>query len=137
MVATEDARGNARFGWGRALRGAYAARVPGARAAGATERHVVCRGWNDADGRSSGYVVHGVRKASKNFQPIRPNTVFVPRRATDPEFTVGFPEESVRRLKATRILNDDGTVNLETAKRLGWDQRPGWNEPERALPDPK
>ena len=83
------------------------------------------------------YVVHGVRKASKNFQPIRPNTVFVPRRATDPEFTVGFPEESVRRLKATRILNDDGTVNLETAKRLGWDQRPGWNEPERALPDPK
>ncbi len=83
------------------------------------------------------YLVHGVRKAFKSYQAVVPNRFFLPQRASDRSFAQSLPAESVRRLKANGTLNDDGTVNLETAKRLGWDQRPGWNEPERLLPNPK
>ena len=80
------------------------------------------------------YLVHGVRKAFEGQQPIVENQMFVPR-SKDDSFAKGLPAESVRRLKASGILNDDGTVNQETARRLGWDQRPGWNakEPSAAL----
>jgi hypothetical protein len=73
------------------------------------------------------YMVNGVRRAFADFDPIFPNKVFIPATAKDPNFTAGFPAETVRRLKSNGILNDDGTINLDTAHRLGWDQRVGWN----------
>jgi hypothetical protein len=72
------------------------------------------------------YTVNGVRKAFEDFRPVAENRDFVPRSPDDERFTTGLPAESVRRLKATGILNSDGTINLETAHRLGWDQQDSW-----------
>ena len=55
--------------------------------------------------------------------------MFVPRRASDTRLA-SLPAEAVRRLKANGILKDDGTINEETARRLGWDRRPDWNGPD-------
>jgi hypothetical protein len=73
------------------------------------------------------YVVNGVRKAFEEHRPIADNRDFVPRSADDRILTLGLPEESRRRLIANGILNSDGTVNLETAHRLGWDRQESWN----------
>ena len=72
------------------------------------------------------YMVNGVRAGYENYTPIQKNYVFVPRSAFDTRLS-RLPAEAVRRLKANGILNDDGSINEETARRLGWDQRPGWN----------
>ena len=88
---------------------------------------VVIQGSSDV---TFNYVVNGVRKAFRNFQPVSENIDFRPRSASDSRFT-GLPAESVRRLKATGILNADGSINLETAHRLGWDKQKSWTEFER------
>jgi len=72
------------------------------------------------------YVVNGVRKAFRDFEPVSENRDFRPRSPDDTRFETGLPAESVRRLKATGVLNADGSVNLETAHRLGWDQQESW-----------
>ncbi len=68
------------------------------------------------------YVVNGVRRAYKDFQVVRENELFVPDGPDDRRFAT-YPAEIQRRLVATGIYNADGTVNLETAKRLGWDKK--------------
>ncbi len=75
------------------------------------------------------YMVNGVRKAFADHQPIVENQMFVPR-SKDDTFAKGLPAESVRRLKANGTLNEDGTINEETAHRLGWDERPEWKAKE-------
>ncbi len=72
------------------------------------------------------YMVNGVRAGYENYTPIQNNYVFVPKSAFDTLLS-RLPAEAVRRLKANGILNDDGSINEETAHRLGWDQRPGWD----------
>jgi hypothetical protein len=67
------------------------------------------------------YVVNGVRKAYRDFAPVAANSDFVPDGPDDRRFALYAPEIQ-RRLVATGIYNADGTVNLETAKRLGWDR---------------
>jgi hypothetical protein len=76
------------------------------------------------------YMVNGVRKAFENHRPISENHDFIPRSANDKLLMMGLPAESLRRLKANGILNPDGTINLETAHRLGWDQQESWNRAE-------
>ena len=77
------------------------------------------------------YMVNGVRKAFADHQPIVENQMFVPR-SKDDTFAKALPAESVRRLKANGTLNEDGTINEETAHRLGWDERPEWKAREAA-----
>jgi hypothetical protein len=77
------------------------------------------------------YMVNGVRRAFADHQPIVENRMFVPR-SKDDTFAKALPAESVRRLKANGTLNEDGTVNEETAHRLGWDERPEWKAKEAA-----
>jgi len=78
------------------------------------------------------YQVNGVRRAFADFQPIHANTVFVPESAAQMEaFVAALPPESVRRLVANGTLNADHSVNAQTAHRLGWDQRAGWNAMSR------
>jgi hypothetical protein len=72
------------------------------------------------------YVVNGVRAGYDKYQAIQNNLSFVPRNASDASLAQ-MPTEAVRRLKANGILNEDGSINEETARRLGWDQKPGWN----------
>ncbi len=71
------------------------------------------------------YTVNGVRRAFADHQPIVENRMFVPH-GKDDTFAKALPAESVRRLVANGILNADGSVNEDTARRLGWDQRPEW-----------
>jgi hypothetical protein len=71
------------------------------------------------------YMVNGVRRAFADHQPIVENQMFVPR-SKDDTFAKALPAESVRRLVANGTLNEDGTVNEETAHRLRWDEHPEW-----------
>jgi hypothetical protein len=66
------------------------------------------------------YMVNGVRATFKDWQVIK-ESEFMPR---DPAQTMPgyFSEEQKRRLIANGTYNADGTVNLETARRLGWDK---------------
>lgn len=88
---------------------------------------IVIRGSADVD---FDYLVSGVRKAFSEFAPIHPNTTFVPpSRNAGSDMIAPLPAESVRRLISNGTLNADGSVNVQTAHRLGWDQRPDWNTP--------
>jgi hypothetical protein len=78
------------------------------------------------------YLVNGVRKALEDHRPIVENTDFIPRSPSDAAYWKGLPPESLRRMKANGTLNPDGSINLETAHRLGWDRKPEWNAPPAA-----
>lgn len=65
------------------------------------------------------YQVNGVRKSFKGFEAIADQEgEFMP--ATSTTMPTALPEDSKRRLIANGTYNEDGTLNLETAKRLGW-----------------
>ena len=100
---------------------------------------IVIRGSADVD---FDYLVNGVRKAYVDFEPIHANTSFVPLSLDSAEeMTAALPAESVRRLISNGTLNADGTVNVQTAHRLGWDQRPDWShpaaKPQKTIPQPQ
>jgi hypothetical protein len=76
------------------------------------------------------YTVNGVRKGSESFSPVTQNENFVPRSADDEGFTLHLDAAAIAALKATGILNPDGSINLETAHRLRWDQRENWKAAE-------
>jgi hypothetical protein len=80
--------------------------------------HIVVQGSKDV---TFNYIVNGVRKAYKDLQPIHENVVFVPRGAGD-QMSPSFSPEIKSRLIATGIYNADGSVNLATAHRMGWDR---------------
>ena len=73
------------------------------------------------------YVVNGVRKAFKDWEVITENRHYVPE-GPEARMPGAFAPEQRRRLIATGIYNEDGTVNLETAERLGWAR--AWRERE-------
>ncbi|HEX9147994.1 MAG TPA: hypothetical protein VF958_02415 [Thermoanaerobaculia bacterium] len=66
------------------------------------------------------YTVNGVRTTFKDFQPIQDNIAFVGT-AEDAGMPGAWSPEQKRRLVASGAFNPDGTVNRETAHRLGWD----------------
>ncbi len=65
------------------------------------------------------FIVHGVRKAFKDFQPIGEGWEFRPRSA-DQKIPAYLTAEAKRRLIANGTYNQDGTVNMATAERVGW-----------------
>lgn len=67
------------------------------------------------------YMVNGVRKAFQDFEPIVPNSDFIPRSQEDPNF-FALPPEIQQRLIDTGIYLPDGKVNLEKAREMGWDR---------------
>ncbi len=73
------------------------------------------------------YIVNGVRRDDTGSVAIVDNEHFVPRSAQDSKFMAYADAAVLATLKANGILNSDGSINLETAHRLGWDKRPGWN----------
>jgi hypothetical protein len=80
------------------------------------------------------YMVNGVRRAYPHIEPIAENAkFFVPASAdsTIPEYL--SPDEK-RRLIANGTYRADGKVNMETARRLGWDRN--WEERSRPVPRP-
>ena len=87
---------------------------------------IVFHGSSDVD---FDYVVNGVRAGFEDHATIQANFMFVPRHASDHRLAQ-LPADAVRRLKANHILNDDGSVNEETAQRMGWARRADWNQPD-------
>jgi hypothetical protein len=77
------------------------------------------------------YQVNGVRQAHPRHRPIHQDEdlFFVPMSADDRLENV-YGEENRRRLVANGTFNEDGSVNLPTAERLGWAQQ--WREREAA-----
>lgn len=74
------------------------------------------------------YLVQGVRKAYRDFQPVVPGDEFMPRSPED-TLPLWLSEEGRRRLVSNGTFHPDGTVNMETAERAGWTRR--WREADR------
>src|SRR5262249_11289921 len=70
------------------------------------------------------YTLNGIRKGYAGYDPIKSNTVFVPS-GLDHNIWTSLNAEQQLRLVANGIYNPDGTLNRETAHRLGWDAL--WN----------
>jgi hypothetical protein len=81
------------------------------------------------------YQVNGLRKAFANTEPVSENRDFVPDSPDATRFTK-LPVESQRRMIANGTLNVDGSVNMATVHRLGWDRRPGWTDQAKPRPAP-
>jgi hypothetical protein len=80
------------------------------------------------------YLVQGVRKAYKDWQPVQDatateNPYFVPPSASH-KLEGFWPQEIRQRLISNGTYNPDGTVNMRTAERMGWAQR--WRDEEKA-----
>ena len=65
------------------------------------------------------YLVQGVRRAFRDFEAVGKGEEFRPRSA-DERMPSWLTEEARRRLIANGTYYADGTVNMETADRLGW-----------------
>jgi hypothetical protein len=74
------------------------------------------------------YLVQGMRRAFKQFEPVSEGEEFAPQSAAD-RMPGYLTEEAKRRLVANGTYNENGSVNLETAERLGWTER--WAESDR------
>jgi hypothetical protein len=66
------------------------------------------------------YVVYAEREAVRNPDPITENIHFRPISGID--FQAHLPDSFRQLMIQNGTLNPDGTINPETAKRLGWDR---------------
>ena len=84
------------------------------------------------------YTVNGVRRAFRDHEVIQANTEFVPLSA-DARMPEGVPKEIKRRLVANGLFSEDGSVNMETAERLGltrgWRGLAKYRAENTAIPD--
>jgi hypothetical protein len=76
------------------------------------------------------YVVYAEREAVRNPDPIIENVHFRPD--PDRDFLAHLPDSFRRLMIQNGTLNPDGTVNMETARRLGWDKE--WEKRGRPAP---
>ena len=80
------------------------------------------------------YLVNGVRHAYRDSGPYAENEKqFVPE-SPDDLLPRGLPDSLKQRLVSNGTYRPDGTVNLETARRLGWDKV--WEARRRPNPQP-
>ena len=78
------------------------------------------------------YLVQGVRRSHKHLtSPIGEGSEFMPRSA-EATMPLALTEEQKRLLIQNGTYREDGTVNVETARRLGWDRV--WEERARPAP---
>jgi hypothetical protein len=73
------------------------------------------------------YTVNGIRQTFKDWEVISQSGEYMPRSAGS-RIPAGFSAEQKRRLIANGTYNADGTVNMETAERVGWTRT--WKERE-------
>jgi len=80
------------------------------------------------------YTVNGIRHAYKDSGPIAENeNEFVPM-SPDARIPTSLAKALRERLVSNGTYKPDGTVNLETARRLGWDKE--WEKRARPAPQP-
>jgi hypothetical protein len=65
------------------------------------------------------YTVNGVRKTHKDLKPIGPGSEFRPHSA-DARIPAYLTEGQKAMLISNGTYREDGTVNMETAERMGW-----------------
>jgi hypothetical protein len=81
------------------------------------------------------YLVQGVRRSFRDAVPVRQGNEFRPRSA-DAKMPAWLSDSQKRVLIQNGTYKEDGTVNIETAERLGWDKvweargRPETQQPE-------
>jgi hypothetical protein len=78
------------------------------------------------------YTVNGVRKTHKNLTPIGPGREYMPE-TPDAKMPLYLTEGQKEMLISNGTYQPDGTVNMETARRLGWDKE--WER--RGVPAPQ
>ena len=66
------------------------------------------------------YTVNGVRRAYNHWDPIQENEKFFVPESPEAKLPRYLSDEERGRLIANGTYNADGTVNMETAERLGW-----------------
>ena len=79
------------------------------------------------------YLVQGVRSTFKEAKPLRAAGDFMPR-SPDARMPEWLSPAQRRLLIRNGTYRDDGTVNTETARRLGWDKI--WEQRSRPAPQP-
>jgi hypothetical protein len=65
------------------------------------------------------YMVNGVRRSHRHLKPVVPGQEYMPQSA-DAAMPAYLTEVQKQALIANGTYKADGTVNLETAKALGW-----------------
>jgi hypothetical protein len=65
------------------------------------------------------YLVQGVRRAFRDFQPVNTGFEFMPA-SPDAKMPASLTEEARRRLVSNGTYNADGTVNMGTAEKAGF-----------------
>lgn len=78
------------------------------------------------------YTVNGIRSAYKDSRPIAEVGMFVPRSPDDP-MPAYLPKALRERLISNGTYTADGKVNMETARRLGWDKH--WEKRSQVPPE--
>ena len=78
------------------------------------------------------YVVYAERSAIKNPDPIMENVDFRPNEEMN--LSAHLPDSYRQLMIQNGTLRPDGTVNMETARRLGWDKE--WEKRRQSAPQP-
>jgi hypothetical protein len=65
------------------------------------------------------YQVNGIRRAYRDYVPIVAGQEFMPYSLSASPLR-SYPGEIQKRLVANGTYNEDGTVNMATAERVGW-----------------
>jgi hypothetical protein len=73
------------------------------------------------------YLVQGIRPAHHDFRPVIDGGEYAPQSAKD-KMKGSWPAWTKQRLVENGTYNADGTVNMETAERVGWTKM--WAERE-------
>jgi hypothetical protein len=79
------------------------------------------------------YIANGVRKTHKHLTPIGPGREYMPE-TPDAKMPLYLTEGQKEMLISNGTYQPDGTVNMETARRLGWDKE--WEKRGRPAPQP-
>ena len=81
------------------------------------------------------YTVNGIRRTHKDgFNPIAENVFEYVPRSPDERMPAYLTEAQKELLIQNGTYRPDGTVNMETAQRLGWDRK--WKARARPAPEP-
>lgn len=67
------------------------------------------------------YLVHGIRRSHKHLKPVGPGQEYMPD-SPDATMPAYLTEVQKQMLIANGTYKADGTVNLETAKAVGWEK---------------
>jgi hypothetical protein len=79
------------------------------------------------------YIVNGIRRTHKHLTPIGPGREYMPE-TPDAKMPSYLTDGQKEMLISNGTYRPDGTVNMETARRLGWDKE--WKKRERPAPEP-